>query len=66
MTREAKLNITEIVSQLEAERTRINNAISALEGIPLDGVDKGMKVRRSGSEPKVRHLSAAVESEFRI
>ena len=50
------MNITEIVSQLKEERTRIDKAISALQGVSPDGIGA---TRRIGSEPKVRHLSAA-------
>jgi hypothetical protein len=53
------LNITEIVSHLKAERTRIDDAISALEGFPSDGTAKRVRTRRSGGQQKARRLSAA-------
>ena len=52
------MNITEIVSQLKTERTRIEAAISALEGLSSNGAAKSTATRNSKGPQRGRGISA--------
>lgn len=52
------LNITGMLSELKAERNRIDHAIAALEGLSLNGAAGRMRQRTIAPPRKRHHLSA--------
>ena len=58
------MHITEIVSQLKTERTRIEAAIVALERVSSNGALKRTENRKSRAPHRARRLSAAARKRI--